>query len=135
MDCIFCKIVANEIPSYTVYEDEHTRAFLDIYGATDGHVMVIPKKHSQTVVDTDESQVQAVFVAVKKVAAAIEKAYKTKILSIGITHGEPAGVKHLHVHIMPRYEGDGGGIIQSLPGSKLTDKNFAAVAQKLRGCL
>ncbi|HLD24712.1 MAG TPA: HIT domain-containing protein [Patescibacteria group bacterium] len=135
MDCIFCKIVANEIPSYTVYEDEHTRAFLDIYGATDGHVMVIPKKHSQTVVDTDESQVQAVFVAVKKVAAAIEKAYKTKILSIGINHGEPAGVKHLHVHIMPRYEGDGGGIIQSLPGSKLTDKNFAAVAQKLRGCL
>src|SRR3989344_2391972 len=135
MDCIFCKIVANEIPSYTVYEDEHTRAFLDIYGATDGHVMVIPKKHSQTVVDTDESQVQAVFVAVKKVAAAIEKAYKTKILSIGINNGEPAGVKHLHVHIMPRYEGDGGGIIQSLPGSKLTDKNFAAVAQKLRGCL
>lgn len=133
-DCIFCKIVANEIPSFTVYEDDQTKAFLDIYGATDGHVMVIPKTHSQTMVDADEKAMRAVFSAVKKVAAAVEKAYGTKILSIGINHGEPQGVKHLHVHILPRYDGDGGGIMQSLPGKSLTDKNFSAVAEKLRGC-
>ena len=131
-DCIFCKIIANEIPSFTVYEDEQTKAFLDIYGVTDGHVMVIPKVHSQTIVDTEETTVHAVFTAVKKVSAAIEKAYNTKILSIGINHGEPQGVRHLHVHIMPRYDGDGGGIMQSLPGKKLTDKNFSAVAEKIR---
>lgn len=131
-DCIFCKIIAEEIPSHRVYEDEHTLAFLDIFGATDGHTMVIPKIHAPTMLDLPDEVVSAVFVSAKKVAAAVEKAYGTKILSIGINHGEPEGVKHLHVHIMPRFEGDGGGIIQSLPGKKLTDKDFASVAGKIR---
>lgn len=131
-DCIFCKIVNGEIPSYTVYEDGDTRAFLDIYGATDGHVMVIPKKHGETIYNFSKHELGNIWETAKKVAAAIERAYDTTILSIGINHGEPEGVKHLHIHIMPRFEGDGGGIIQSLPGKKLTDKNFVEVLKKIR---
>ncbi len=132
MDCLFCKIVANEIPSYTVYEDEFTRAFLDIFGATDGHTMVILKNHGATILDYSPDDLKRLWSTAQKVAAGIEKAYDTKILSIGINHGEPQGVKHLHVHILPRFEGDGGGIIQSLSGRPLKDKDFTSVAEKIR---
>ncbi len=130
-DCIFCTLVANEIPSFTVYEDTDTRAFLDIYGATDGHTMVILKKHGESILSYTPKQLEVLWVSVQKVVRAIEKAYGTKILSIGINHGEPQGVRHLHIHILPRYDGDGGGIMQSLPGSKLTDKDFISVAKKI----
>lgn len=131
-DCIFCKLIAKELPSYPVYEDEETFAFLDIFGATDGHTMVIPKRHGQTLLEYSEDELKAVMGTVKKVASAIEKAYGTTILSIGINHGEPQGVKHLHVHIMPRFEGDQGGIMQSLPGKPLTDKDFGTVADRIK---
>lgn len=129
--CIFCNIIAGEIPSYNVYEDGKTLAFIDIFGATDGHVVIIPKAHAEKLTLQRDDDVAALFDTVKKVATALEKAYGTEILSIGINHGEPAGVKHTHVHIMPRYRGDGGGIIQSLPGKKLKDKNFEEVAKKI----
>ena len=63
---------------------------------------------------------------------ALEKAFDTKILSIGINHGEPKGVSHMHVHIMPRFEGDGGGIIQSLPNKKLSDRDFGKIVEKIK---
>ncbi len=130
-DCIFCKIVAGDMPSFTVYEDGDTKAFLDIFGATDGHTMVILKKHGETILDYTKEDLGNLFWTVRKVSDAIEKTYKTTVLSIGINHGEPQGVKHLHVHILPRYEGDNGGIMQSLPGRKLTDRNFREVAGKI----
>lgn len=129
--CIFCKLVANEIPSYTVYEDADTRAFLDIFGATDGHTMVVLKKHGETILSYTPDELKQLWTSVQKVAAAVEKAFGTKILSIGINHGEPRGVKHLHVHIMPRFEGDGGGIMQTLPNRKLSNKDFGMVARMI----
>ena len=129
-ECLFCKLVANKIPSFTVYEDAHTRAFLDIYGATDGHTMVVLKKHGESILSYTSKELEVLWASVQKVARAIEQAYGTKILSIGINHGEPQGVKHLHIHILPRYDGDGGGIMQSLPGVKLT-KIFISVAKKI----
>ena len=134
-DCIFCKIVANEIPSYTVFEDEYTKAFLDIFGATDGHVMVVHKRHEETIVSYTDQEVSQVFTTVKKIATAVENAFETKSLSIGINHGEPEGVHHMHVHIMPRFEGDGGGIIQQLAGRKPTVKDFALIAERLKKSL
>jgi len=134
-DCIFCKIIANEIPSYTVYEDEYTRAFLDIFGATDGYTMVVHKRHEETIIGYTEKEVADVFITVKKVTTAIEKAFSTNILSIGINHGEPQGVSHMHVHIMPRFEGDGGGIIQSLPNKKLIEKDFGKIVGKIKAYL
>lgn len=134
-DCIFCKLAANDIPSFTVYEDTDTRAFLDIYGATDGHTMVILKKHGETILSYTPKELEALWASVQKVVRAIEQAYGTQILSIGINHGEPQGVRHLHIHVLPRYDGDGGGIMQSLPGSKLSNKDFAGVAEKIKSYL
>jgi histidine triad (HIT) family protein len=130
-ECIFCKIVVGSMPSYKVYENDTTLSFVDIFGATDGHVMVIHKNHGDTVLNYSGDELQEIWVTAQKVASALEKAYNTNILSIGINHGEPKGVRHLHVHIMPRYDGDGGGIIQSLPGKPLSNKDFTAVAGKI----
>lgn len=130
--CIFCQLIANEIPSYTVYEDDNTRAFLDIYGATDGHVLVVYKRHEEKLTGYKREEITALFSTVQKIAQAVEKAFDTTILSIGINHGEPKGVHHTHVHVMPRFEGDGGGIMQSLPGRKLQNKDFDSVARKIK---
>ncbi len=130
-ECIFCKINAGEIPSYTVYEDGETRAFLDISPATDGHAMVIHKRHEEKITGYTKEELGAVFITVSKVARALEEEFGTPILSIGINHGEPAGVHHMHVHLLPRFEGDRGGIMQTLPGKK-PQKDVASVAKRIR---
>lgn len=134
-DCIFCKLIDKKIPSYIVYEDSGTVAFLDIFPATDGHIVVIPKRHAETIQSYSKNEIADVFLTVQKISAAVEKVFDTKILSIGINHGEPAGVHHLHVHIIPRYEGDGGGIIQTLAGRKPTEKDLHKTAAKIKGVL
>lgn len=130
-DCIFCKILAKEMPAHVIYEDEHVLAFLDIFGATDGHVLVIHKRHEDKITGYDTSELGVLFSAVAKVSGAVERAFGTTILTIGINHGEPEGVHHAHIHVMPRFSGDGGGIIQSLPGKKLQEKNFGKIAQMI----
>lgn len=128
--CIFCKVIANEIPSYSVYEDASTRAFLDIFPTTDGAVMVVHKRHEEKMTGYTKDELADIFVTVQKIANAVEKAYDTNILSIGINHGEPKGVHHLHVHVIPRFEGDNGGIIQSLPRRK-PKEDLDAVRKKI----
>ncbi len=130
--CIFCSIVSNAVPSHKVYEDDETCAFLDIFGAPDGHTMVIPKRHGVTILDYSVDELSTLWETVQKTAEGMQKAFDTEILSIGINHGEPLGVKHLHVHIMPRFDGDGGAIIQSLPGRPLKNKDFTSVAANIR---
>ena len=130
-DCIFCKILAKEMPAHVVYEDEHVLAFLDIFGATDGHVLVIHKRHEDKITGYDTSELGVLFSGVAKVSGAVERAFGTTILTIGINHGEPEGVHHAHIHVMPRFSGDGGGIIQTLPGKKLQEKNFGKIAQMI----
>lgn len=130
-DCIFCKINAGEIPSYTIFEDEATRAFLDIFPATDGHAIVIHKRHEEKITGYGKEELAAVFFTVSKVVKALEEEFGTPILSIGINHGEPAGVHHMHVHCLPRFPGDGGGIIQTLPGKK-PQEDVKNIAQRLK---
>ncbi len=132
MDCIFCKVIANEVPSYTVYEDADTRAFLDIFPTTDGAVMVLHKRHEEKITGYTKEEIAAMFTTVQKVASAVERAFNTKILSIGINHGEPAGVHHAHVHVIPRFEGDGGGIMQSLPSRKQKEKDLTKIMEKIK---
>jgi histidine triad (HIT) family protein len=131
VDCIFCKINTGEIPSHTVYEDAEVRAFLDIYPATDGHTIVIHKRHEEKITGYGKEELGAVFSVVAKVARALEATFGTTILSVGINHGEPAGVHHMHVHLLPRFEGDGGGIIQTLPGKK-PHEDIANIAKRMR---
>jgi histidine triad (HIT) family protein len=129
-NCIFCKVVAKEIPSFTVYEDGTTKAFLDVFPSTDGHVVVVHKRHGEKITDYSREEIADLFVTVQKVARALEEAFGTKILSIGINHGEPKGVHHAHVHVIPRFAGDNGGIIQSLPRQKPTE-DLEAVRKKI----
>ena len=113
-DCLFCRLVKNEIPSYTVYEDEQTRAFLDIMPCVPGHVMVVLKKHGETILDYSPDELGVLWNSVQKVTKAMEQAFSTKVFTIGINHGEITGVHHLHIHIIPRFPDDGGGVIQSI---------------------
>jgi histidine triad (HIT) family protein len=112
--CLFCRLVANEIPSYTVYEDRETRAFLDILPCNYGHTIVILKKHGETILDYSKDEMGVLWSSVQKVTKALEKTFKTSVFTIGINHGEKAGVHHLHIHIIPRFPDDGGGVIQSI---------------------
>lgn len=112
--CLFCRVVANEIPSYTVYENESTRAFLDIMPCSPGHTMVILKNHGETLLDYEDEALKNLFSTVKIVTRALAKTFKTDVFTIGINHGEEAGVHHLHVHIIPRFPDDRGGVIQSI---------------------
>ncbi|WNY22855.1 Protein hit [Methanimicrococcus hongohii] len=120
MDCIFCKIIAGEIPCYKVYEDENVLAFLDLDPCADGHTLVIPKKHSDAFVEMAPEESGKLFEAVNKVSNQImDKMENITGLTIGMNTYETAGqtVMHTHVHIFPRYEGDGGGTTHDIVDS------------------
>ncbi len=108
MDCIFCKIVAGEIPSYKIYEDENVLAFLDITQGTKGHTLIIPKKHVKNVYDLDEETIVNVFKVVPKIAKALKKSFSPIGLNIINNNDQPLqSVFHFHIHLIPRYEDDG----------------------------
>jgi histidine triad (HIT) family protein len=108
-DCVFCKIVAGQIPSTQVYEDEHTVAFMDIGQVNPGHVLVAVKKHADNLYALEEAQAAAVARASARVARAIRDAFKPEGLSVYQANGKAAGqtVFHYHVHLLPRHAGDG----------------------------
>jgi histidine triad (HIT) family protein len=104
-NCIFCAIAAGEIPSFKVYEDDVVLAYLDINPFSEGHTLVIPKEHSEGLLDTPDATLAAVLARVKKVAAHLKSALPCDGFNILQNNGEAAGqtVKHLHFHIVPRY--------------------------------
>lgn len=114
--CLFCKIAAGEIPAQVVYEDGHALAFLDVKPCSAGHTMVIPKEHAPTLVALPDAEVAPLFAAVKKVAELLTEKLGSDGITIGVNQGRASGqeVDHLHVHLIPRWHGDGGGPIQSV---------------------
>ncbi|PIR89111.1 MAG: HIT family protein [Candidatus Harrisonbacteria bacterium CG10_big_fil_rev_8_21_14_0_10_40_38] len=116
MDCLFCKIAEKEIPSEIIYEDENTVSFLDIHPRSLGHTVVISKSHSENIIDLPENMVGPLFRSVKKVTSLIKKTLDPKGFTIGINHGKISDqvIDHLHVHIIPRYDGDKGSSIHSV---------------------
>ena len=105
-DCIFCKIIRNEIPSTTVYEDDYVKAFLDISQVTPGHTLLIPKVHVADIFEYDEKLASEVFSRIPLIAKAI-KASDPKIVGMNIlnNNGKLAyqSVFHSHIHLLPRY--------------------------------
>lgn len=116
MTCLFCDIVAKEKPAQIIYEDDAVVATLDIFPRAIGHTLVLPKKHVQNIIELNDADIGPVFAGVKKVTALLEKTLSPHGFTIGINHGTVSGqaVEHLHIHIIPRFEGDGGGSIHSV---------------------
>jgi histidine triad (HIT) family protein len=108
-DCVFCKLVAKQIPASVVYEDEATLAFMDLGQVNPGHVLVACKAHADNVYGLDEAQAAAVFRTAVRVARAVRDAFDPPGLSIYQANGKPAGqtVFHFHMHVLPRHEADG----------------------------
>ncbi len=107
--CIFCKIVAGEIPCFKVREDEATLAFMDINPVGDGHVLVIPKAHFATVVAVSEDAIGAVSATARKVAQAVQAALEPPGLNLLQCNGAAAAqsVQYFHMHVIPRRIDDG----------------------------
>ncbi len=108
-NCIFCKIVSGEIPSVKVYEDEKVMAFMDINPLNDGHTLVIPKRHFETLLEIDPEDLSATIKAAQKIAKAIQKALNPDGITVIQLNKKAAGqmIPHLHLHLIPRWEGDG----------------------------
>ena len=109
MRCIFCSIVQGQSPAWVVYDDEHCLAFLDVFPATKGHVLVIPKRHADDLLVMDEDDAAAVMRATHRVAAMLDNALQPAGLNVLQANRAAAwqSVFHMHVHVIPRYEDDG----------------------------
>ena len=132
-DCIFCKIVAGEVPGKKVYEDEHCLAFLDINPLADGHTMVIPKGHYPLLEDMPAEVAGHLMRVVARVSAAQRSELGVLSTTIGINNGPEAGqvVPHIHVHVVPRRSTDGGGSVHSIV-QDASGRDLDEVAELLR---
>jgi histidine triad (HIT) family protein len=112
-DCVFCRIVAKQIPASVVHEDEHTLAFMDLGQVNPGHVLVAAKAHAESIYALDDAHAAAVFRAAANVARAIKDAFAPQGLSVYQANGKAAGqtVFHFHLHLVPRHEGDGMDLV------------------------
>ena len=109
MDCIFCKIIAKEIPATVVYEDDEVLVFMDIGPIIKGHALVIPKKHYDPLTDTPDEIVAKLHITAKKIATAQMNAFRADGVNIMQNNGIAAGqeVEHIHIHVIPRFDDDG----------------------------
>ncbi len=107
-DCLFCKIIAGEIPCFKLFENNETLAFMDINPANEGHALVIPKEHSRDVHAVSDAAITATVTTAKKIAAAIDKTLNPDGLNLLQCNGPAAAqsVFHFHMHVLPRSEGD-----------------------------
>jgi histidine triad (HIT) family protein len=107
-DCLFCKIVAGEIPSQRVDEDERTVAFMDINPATRGHALVIPRRHVANLLEIEADDLEATVAAAQRLARAVSERLGADGVNLINSCGPAAWqtVFHFHVHVIPRYEGD-----------------------------
>jgi len=131
-DCIFCKIVKGEIPSYTLYEDDKIKVFLDINPVSRGHSLYIPKKHYKTIDEIPNEEmdfIQQLPTIVKK----IKEATDATGINILQSNGKDAGqeIPHVHFHIIPRYPND--GIIKFPKQNKLEDSEAKKIIEKFKG--
>ena len=105
MDCIFCKMVKGEIPCYKFYENDKVMAFLDINPDSDGHTLIIPKKHFTDLDDIDLDTLNSINKASKEIKKILEKKLGCIGISILQNNGNVQEVKHYHMHLKPYYEG------------------------------
>ena len=134
-NCIFCKIVAGQIPCFKLFEDDETLAFMDINPAHDGHCLVVAKEHYPTVFEISDEALSAVARSVRKVARAVNLAISPEGLNLVQANGEGAqqSVKHFHVHVLPRELSDESKLNWGVkPGNR---DMIAVLAERIRAHL
>ncbi|MDP1706512.1 MAG: HIT family protein [bacterium] len=134
MDCLFCKIISGDIPSHVVYQDDNSIAVLDIQPRAPGHVMVLPRRHADNILEVPSADLGAIFQGVQNVTTLLKEKLGPDGFTIGINHGRVSGqtVDHLHIHIIPRWFSDKGDSIHSVVNNPPTE-SLEEIANKLRG--
>jgi len=135
MDCIFCKIAAGHIPSVKIYEDENVLAFLDIGPLSEGHTLIIPKKHYAKVDECPAEMMSQVGAVLPKVAKAVFGGMESEGYNVLCNNGRASGqlVEHIHFHIIPRNAGD--GVFTQWPAKQYPAGKIEEIAKKIRAKL
>ena len=130
-DCVFCKMVAGQIPVTKIYEDEVVLSFLDIGPLSDGHTLVIPKKHFERLHECPAELLGRVGSCLGKIAKAVAAAMNSDGYNVLCNNGRSAGqlVEHLHFHIIPRNTGD--GVFDRWPAYKYQEGKIDEIAAKI----
>ena len=131
-DCVFCKMVAGEIPVTKIYEDEVVLSFLDIGPVSDGHTLVIPKQHFERLHDCPAELLSRFGSCLGKIAKAVSAAMDSDGYNVLCNNGRAAGqlVEHLHFHIIPRNTGD--GVFDRWPAYEYQEGKIEEIADKIR---
>lgn len=131
MDCIFCKIINEDIPGYKIYEDDKVVAFFDILPISPGHTIIAPKKHVADVEDLTDEELAGMAIAVKKIGKAILAGLGVKGYSVFLDNKSAANqhVPHVHFHLVPREEGDG---LERWPSSGYGDGEAEICLKKIK---
>jgi histidine triad (HIT) family protein len=119
-DCVFCKIIHGEIPSYKIYEDRDFVAILDIVPVNPGHILLIPKKHFQLLEELPENLAKKLILVARKLIPKIKKTVNADAVNFSLNDGKIAGqlIPHVHFHIMPRFNKDGHKLFEGKPLKK-----------------
>lgn len=130
-DCIFCKIANKEIPADIIHEDEHSVSFLDLRPVNKGHALVIPKKHFNDLLETDDEDLAFLISEVKKIGQAVMSATGATGFNLGVNTRSAAGqvVFHTHFHVIPRYENDG---LKMWPHSETTPQTRVEMVAEIK---
>jgi histidine triad (HIT) family protein len=138
-DCIFCKLLSGELEVSLVYRDHSSSAFMDIQPVNPGHMLVVPNRHARSLADLHEAEGAQMFGVAQRLARALrESGVNCQGVNLFLADGEAAGqeVFHVHLHIFPRYRGDGFGL--SFPpnyGQKPTRRELNEIAEQVKNAL
>ena len=130
-DCIFCKIVEGQLPSFTIYQDGHFLVILDRYPTAIGHVLIIPKRHVADIYSLNNEEAAALMPLAQKVASKMNDYLEMDGLNLLQSNGEAAGqiINHFHLHLIPRYKND--SITINGPQTGQSAKELEQIAKQL----
>ncbi len=131
--CIFCRFIRKELETEGVYEDDFVYAFLDNAPRSTGHTLVIPKIHAENILEMPKENIGPFFECVQNVVGMIKNSLLPDGFTLGINHGKWAGqaVDHIHFHIIPRWQGDGGSSIHSVVANP-PKEDLKTIAARIR---
>ncbi|MDF7669554.1 HIT family protein [Lactobacillus sp. ESL0703] len=134
-DCLFCKIIRGDVPSYTVFENDDVKAFLDLSQVNPGHTLMVPKKHITNLFDYTTEDARRFLQYIPEIANAIKK-FDPKItgMNINTNNGASANqvVMHSHIHFVPRFEGDGLKLATRNNADKYSEADYQKIADEIK---